>query len=114
MKADQPGVALPLSQGLLEHAQSVWIESCTHTRVSGLHRDVAHVLTLMGLSHTIEQVTEDRLFSVDIALIGEPRHLATYPPTVHVSVNLFAVPTNFQGQFTALIPQSMSVLHMIS
>ena len=70
MKTDQPGVAVPLSQGLLEHAQSVWIESCKHIRVSGLHRDVARVLTLMGLTHTIEQLTDDSLFSVDIALTG--------------------------------------------
>ena len=70
MKTDQPGVALPLPEGLLEHAQAVWIESCKHIRVSGLHRDVARVLTLMGLAHTIEQLTEDSLFSVDIALAG--------------------------------------------
>ena len=70
MKTDQPGVAVPLSEGLLKHAQSVWIESCKHIRVSGLHRDVARVLTLMGLPHTIEQLTDDSLFSVDLALIG--------------------------------------------
>lgn len=70
MKSDQPGVAVPLSQGLLEHAHSVWIESCKNIRVSCLHRDVARVLTLMGLTHTLEQLTEDSLFSVDIALTG--------------------------------------------
>lgn len=79
MKTDQPGVAVPLSQGLLEHAQSVWIESCKHIRVSGLHRDVARVLTLMGLTHTIEQLTDDSLFSVDIALTGAAPQ-ETIPP----------------------------------
>ncbi|KAL0032386.1 hypothetical protein WJX79_008625 [Trebouxia sp. C0005] len=71
MKTDQEGVELPLGEGLLEHAQQVWIESCKNIRVSGLHRDVARVLTSMGLSHTIEQLTDDSLFSVDIALAGE-------------------------------------------
>ena len=70
MKTDQEGVELPLGEGLLEHAQLVWIESCKNIRVSGLHRDVARVLTSMGLSHTIEQLTDDSLFSVDIALAG--------------------------------------------
>ena len=70
MKTDQEGVELPLGEGLLEHAQLVWIESCKNIRVSGLHRDVARVLTSMGLSHTIEQLTHDSLFSVDIALAG--------------------------------------------
>lgn len=72
MKSDQPGVAVPLSEGLLAHAHSMWIQSCKNIRVSGLHRDVARVLTLMGLTHTIEQLTEDSLFSVDIALTGAP------------------------------------------
>ena len=76
MKTDQPGVELPLPEGLLEHAQSVWIESCKHIRVSGLHRDVARVLTLMGLAHTIEQLTQDSLFSVDIALAGKMPHIS--------------------------------------
>ncbi|DBA96718.1 TPA: hypothetical protein ACH3X1_015560 [Trebouxia sp. C0004] len=71
MKTDQEGVEVPLGEGLLEHAQLVWIESCKNIRVSGLHRDVARVLTSMGLSHTIEQLTDDSLFSVDIALAGE-------------------------------------------
>lgn len=71
MKTDQEGVELPLGEGLLEHAQQVWIESCKNIRVSGLHRDVARVLTSMGLSHTIEQLTDDSLFSVDIALAGK-------------------------------------------
>ena len=70
MKTDQEGVELPLGEGLLEHAQMVWIESCKNIRVSGLHRDVARVMTSMGLSHTIEQLTDDSLFSVDIALAG--------------------------------------------
>ena len=75
MKTDQPCAELALPQGLLEHARSVWIESCKHIRVSALHRDVARVLTLMGLPHTIEQLTEDSLFSVDIALAGTPHSL---------------------------------------
>ena len=70
MKTDQPSVLLPMETGLLQHAQAVWIQSCKNTRVSGLHREVSRVLEAMDLPHTIEQLTEDNLFSVDIALTG--------------------------------------------
>ena len=70
MKIDQKGTELAGPEGLLEHAQKIWIASCKNIRISGLHRDVARVMTAMGLPHTIEQLTEDELFSVDIALEG--------------------------------------------
>lgn len=39
-------------------------------RISALHRDVARVLTEQGVSHAIEHLTDDHLFSIDIALTG--------------------------------------------
>ena len=70
MTIDQRGVDLPGPPGLLEHARQVWTESCRKVRISKLHRDVARVMTDMGLAHSLEQLTEDELFSVDIALTG--------------------------------------------
>ena len=70
MKTDQPGVELPMMPRLLETAHATWIKSCQNTRVSGLHKGVSRVLNKMGMTHDIEHVTEDQLFSVDIALTG--------------------------------------------
>ncbi|KAK9842858.1 hypothetical protein WJX74_003528 [Apatococcus lobatus] len=57
--------------GLLERAHEMWKKSATHVRVSFLHRDVSRVLTMLGHEHFIEQMTEDRLFSMDISLARE-------------------------------------------
>ena len=70
MKPDQAGVELPMMSGFLETAHVTWIKSCQNTRVSGLHKGVSRVLNNMGFNHDIEHVTEDQLFSVDIALTG--------------------------------------------
>ena len=39
-------------------------------RVSQLHNDVAEVLRKAGIPFAMEHLTEDRLFSIDIALTG--------------------------------------------
>lgn len=71
MKTDQSQVDLQLPAGLLGRAKAVWIAACQNTRTSEFHKDVARVMTDMGLEHTLEQLTDDNLFSVDIALKGE-------------------------------------------
>ena len=38
--------------------------------VSALHMDVSRVLNSMGMLHTLEHVTDDQLFSIDIAFPG--------------------------------------------
>lgn len=43
-------------------------------RVSQLHRDVAEVVRKAGMPFAIEHLTEDRLFSIDIALTGQRMH----------------------------------------
>ena len=71
MKTDQETVDLHLPAGLLQQARTVWIAACQNTRTSEFHKDVARVMAGMGEKHTLEQLTEDNLFSVDIALQGE-------------------------------------------
>ena len=70
MRVDQPDVQLIMPPKLLPAAHHTWLESCKNVRISALHRDVARVLTEYGIPHNIEHVTEDELFSVDIALPG--------------------------------------------
>lgn len=70
MQVDKPHAQLQLPQGLLKIAHSQWAASCLKVCVSQLHNDVADTLRAMGLSITIEQLTEDKLFSIDIALPG--------------------------------------------
>lgn len=72
MGVDQPGADVSMPEGLLEAAHHMWLESCKNVRISALHRDVARLLMAIDIPHTIEQLTEDRLFSVDIALPGKP------------------------------------------
>jgi len=56
--------------GLMEAAQKTWLASARNVRVSALHRDVSRLLSEHGVLHTIEHLTDDHLFSVDIALAG--------------------------------------------
>ena len=71
MMTDQEAVDLHLPAGLLQRSKSVWIAACQNTRTSEFHKDVARVMADMGEKHTLEQLTEDNLFSVDIALQGK-------------------------------------------
>ena len=71
MRVDRPQLQLNMPAQLLPAAHHTWLESCKNVRISALHRDVARVLTEHGIPHNIEHVTEDELFSVDIALPGE-------------------------------------------
>lgn len=73
MRVDRPHVQLTMPHMLLPAAHHTWLESCKNVRISALHRDVARVLTEHGIFHNIEHVTEDELFSMDIALPGTHR-----------------------------------------
>ena len=72
MLVDAPAADLRMPGGLREAARATWLASACNVRVSGLHRDVSRLLRAHGVLHTIEHLTDDRLFSVDIALPGEP------------------------------------------
>ena len=71
LQVDEPEAKLGMPEGLLEKAQSQWTASCLKVCVSQLHNDVAEALRALGLSITIEQLTADKLFSIDIALPGK-------------------------------------------
>ena len=72
MLVDVPGADLLMPAGLKEAAHRTWQASARNVRVSGLHRDVSRLLRERGVPHAIEHLTDDHLFSVDIALPGEP------------------------------------------
>lgn len=71
MCVDHPGVQLPMPAGLLTHAHNEWLESAKRVRVSELQKDVSRVLRNLGNPHEIERLTEDQLFSLDMALEGD-------------------------------------------
>lgn len=85
MRVDKPHVDLAMPPHLLQAAHHTWLESCKNVRISALHRDVARVLSEYGIHHNIEHVTEDELFSVDIALPGEPSFCLPCRPQEKVS-----------------------------
>ncbi|BDA46187.1 probable RAP domain-containing protein, chloroplastic [Coccomyxa sp. Obi] len=90
MRVDQPDVQLIMPPKLLPAAHHTWLESCKNVRISALHRDVARVLTEYSISHNIEHVTEDELFSVDIALPDEKIAIEVDGPH-HFTANTLAV-----------------------
>ena len=72
MQVDRPGAVLATPPGLLERAHAQWSAACLNVRISQLHNDVARCLRSLGVPITIEQLTDDRLFSIDIAIPGTP------------------------------------------
>ena len=70
---DRPGSQLQLPVEMMQRARTVWLASARKVRISQLHRDVSRVLAELGVAHAKEQLTEDQLFSVDIALTGGHR-----------------------------------------
>ena len=72
MQVDKPGAVLATPPGLLERAHAQWSAACLNVRISQLHNDVARCLRSLGVPITIEQLTDDRLFSIDIAIPGTP------------------------------------------
>ena len=70
---DCPGSQLQLPVEMMQRARTVWLASARKVRISQLHRDVSRVLAELGVAHAKEQLTEDQLFSVDIALTGGHR-----------------------------------------
>jgi len=82
---DQPRAQLTTPEGLLERAYSQWAASCRNVRVSQLHRDVAEVVRKAGMPFAIEHLTEDRLFSIDIALTVEKIGIEVNGPTHYMA-----------------------------
>ena len=81
MLVDRPGSQLQLPVEMMQRARTVWLASARKVRISQLHRDVSRALAELGVAHAKEQLTEDQLFSVDIALTGG--HRSGYLPRCH-------------------------------
>lgn len=59
---------LPTLPALLaEHARHMWLASAVDVHVSKLQTDVSGALAVAGIPNTIEWLTDDGLFSIDIA-----------------------------------------------
>lgn len=56
---------------MLARAEAAWKVGSGKVVISQFHREVSETLTDMGVPHEIEKVTEDGLFSLDIALKGK-------------------------------------------
>ena len=83
MMVDKPGADLRMPGGLMEAAHRTWLASARNVRVSALHCEVSRLLGERGVPHTIEHLTDDQLFSVDIALAGDllyPNTMMNTPP----------------------------------
>lgn len=52
------------------HARRVWKKTALQTLNSRFHMDVSEKLHFMGIPHEDEFVTEDGLFSIDVAVTG--------------------------------------------
>lgn len=62
-------VAFPLSPACLAHAAAAWRHQAGDTKISGLQREVSHILFAgLGVPHTLEKLLEGQLASVDIAI----------------------------------------------
>lgn len=56
---------------MIEDMLSAWKRGSSKVVISQFHREVSDTLTNMGVPHEIEYITEDGLFSLDIALKGK-------------------------------------------
>ena len=62
------GRRLDLPEGLFERAEEAWRDLVDDTTSSSFHRQVAASLRRLGVEHTVEGATDDRLFRVDCLL----------------------------------------------
>jgi hypothetical protein len=56
-----------LPDQLAAHAKHMWLASAVDVHVSKLQTDVSGALAMAGIPNTIEWLTDDGLFSIDIA-----------------------------------------------
>jgi hypothetical protein len=56
-----------LPEALAGHARHMWLASAVDVHVSKLQTDVSGALAVAGIPNTIEWLTDDGLFSIDIA-----------------------------------------------
>lgn len=65
---------LTLPEPLHSHARRMWLTSAVDVHVSKLQADVSNALLLAGIPNSMEWLTDDGLFSIDIAfqVDGQP------------------------------------------
>jgi hypothetical protein len=68
--------------------EQIWKTNVKEITISTFHSEVSHILSSMGVDHAIEHLTEDGLFSSDIALPQEHIAVEVDGPH-HFTVNTF-------------------------
>jgi hypothetical protein len=63
-------LAVPRLLSAIEVALQAWKEQATNIVISKLHNDVSSCLHSMQIAHQNEYLTEDKLFSIDVAILG--------------------------------------------
>jgi hypothetical protein len=73
MDVDMPEGQKPvIPQDLLQKARTSWKDAAKHVHISLLQSDVERVLKRMGEQPAVEYLTDDGLFSIDLAFPGNP------------------------------------------
>jgi hypothetical protein len=66
--ASMPAEQLPtLPEPLHSHAHYMWLTSAVDVHISKLQADVSSALLVAGIPNSMEWLTDDGLFSIDIA-----------------------------------------------
>jgi hypothetical protein len=78
---------------MLETAKQAWRALNCKVTISNMHREVSESLNEMGIPHELEYITDDGLFSLDIALKGRKLCIEVDGPS-HFSRN---IPTQRMG-----------------
>ena len=77
MEVDHADEHRPLPAELMQHAGATWVAATRNVRISQLHSEVSQLLTIMGIAHEVEYLTDGDLFSLDLAIPGESNNALT-------------------------------------
>ncbi|KAL6783637.1 hypothetical protein ACKKBF_B05255 [Auxenochlorella protothecoides x Auxenochlorella symbiontica] len=71
MQVTKPDGKWDIPDELRMGGRKSWLSNTKNVTISEFHSEVSRMLSSMGINHEFEHLTEDRLFSVDIALSDE-------------------------------------------
>ena len=71
MEIDHGGKQRSIPSVLIQQAHDTWVATTRNVRISQLHSEVSQLLHAMGISHSVEFLTEGGLFSLDLAIPGK-------------------------------------------
>ncbi|KAI3429562.1 hypothetical protein D9Q98_005650 [Chlorella vulgaris] len=97
MLAQAPDAEWPLPEELLRLGMQCWMQRAKVVTVSELHSEVSRMLVSMGEQHTVEHLTQDQLFSVDIAFPSEWIAMEVDGPH-HFTANTFRPLADTEGR----------------